>query len=219
MITAATGAFAASPRAILIALQGIDAPQPPHMLEDALILSVKPTRPARFVGARFESEGWRKLHRFQLNDKGVFVLDFTVPEGVREVRYRIVIDGLWMPDPSNPASDVDDQGNVLSVYTLEAEPHHPIVNPRLERDGSVTFTYTGAPGRRVTIVGDFNNWDPFMEAMRETDTGTYTITVRLPAGRHWYYFFTDGRRILDPYNPEGGVDPDGLRVSSFSLPS
>jgi hypothetical protein len=219
MIAAAGSAFAASPRALLIVLQGIDAPQPPRLVGDTLVLSVKPQRPARMVGARFETEGWRILHRFELNDNGVFVMDYPVPEGVREIRYRIVVDGLWMSDPENPQVTEDDAGNELSVFTLDAEPLRPVFNPRLEGDGSITFTFKGAPGRRVSIVGDFNNWDPFMEPMRETADGTYSITVRLPAGRHWYYFFTDGRRVLDPYNPESGVDPDGLRVSSFSLRS
>jgi hypothetical protein len=46
----------------------------------------------------------------------------------------------------------------------------------------------------------------------------YRITLRVPAGEHWYYFFTEGRRILDMFNPETGVDPDGNTVSYFSSP-
>ena len=54
-----------------------------------------------------------------MNERGVFVLDYPVPEGVREIHYRIVVDGLWMPDPANPVTEPDGAGALLSVYTLE----------------------------------------------------------------------------------------------------
>jgi 1,4-alpha-glucan branching enzyme len=216
MLASAGTAFAANPAALRIAVQSIAATQPPHMVEDTLLLSLKPDKPARFVGVRFAHESWRILHPYERNENGVFVYNLPVPVGVREIRYRIVVDGLWMPDPANPRMDADQAGNMLSVFTLDKDPVRPIVNPRVESDGSVTFTYTGAPGGRVTLVGDFNNWDPFMESMEETAPGTYTITLRVPTGRHWYFFFTEGRRVLDPYNPQSGIDPDGVKVSYFS---
>jgi 1,4-alpha-glucan branching enzyme len=216
MLASAGNAFAVNPVTLQIAVQSIESTEPPHMLGDTLLLSLKPDRPARFVGVRFAHEDWRILHSYEMNENGVFVYDFPVPEGVREIRYRVVVDGLWMPDPANPRVDADDAGNVLSVYTLDRDIVRPIVNPKREHDGSVTFMYTGDPGRRVTLVGDFNNWDPFMESMEETGPGRYAITLRVPAGRHWYFFFTEGRRVLDPYNPESGIDPDGIKVSYFS---
>jgi 1,4-alpha-glucan branching enzyme len=189
------------------------------MVEDALILSFSPAVPARFVGVRFANESWAVLHPCALNENGVFVLDYPVPEGLREIRYRVVVDGQWMADPLNPAVDTDVAGTQVSVFTLDSEPARPVVNPRVERDGSVTFVYQGTAGRRVSIVGDFNNWDPFMDYLSEGQPGSYSVTLRMPAGVHWYYFVSDGRRILDRFNAASATDPDGAAVSTFTLPS
>jgi len=211
----AAAAHAASPIALDIAVKSIGLPQPPHLVGDILILSFKPDQPVRYVGVRFANESWKILHPCALNEKGVFVLDYPVPEGVREVRYRIVEDGLWTTDPSNPNTDVDSSGVAFSVYTLESEPVRSIVNPKPAPDGGITFVFNGSPGRRVALVGDFNNWDPFMDPLDETAPGTYSITLRVPPGQHWYRFFSDGRRILDRHNAQTGVTPDGDTVSYF----
>ena len=211
----AAAAHAASPIALDIAVKSIGLPQPPHLVGDVLILSFKPDQPVRYVGVRFANESWKILHPCALNEKGVFVLDYPVPEGLREIRYRIVEDGLWTTDPSNPNTDVDASGVVFSAYTLESEPVRPVINPKLDPDGGITFVFNGSPGRRVALLGDFNNWDPFMDPLDEAAPGTYSITLRVPPGEHWYYFFSDGRRILDRHNAQTGVTPDGDTVSYF----
>jgi hypothetical protein len=214
----AAAAHAVNPLTLDITLKSIDSSQPPRMVADELVLSLKPSRPAQFVAVRFAHESWKILHPYELNDKGVFVLDYPVPEGVREIRYRIVVDGLWMTDPANPRTDMDETGVGFSVFTLESEPVRTILNPKSQQGGSLTFVFSGSPGRRVALVGDFNNWDPFMDPLDETSPGSYSITLRVPPGEHWYYFFTDGRRILDRYNSMRGVDPDGMTVSYFISP-
>ncbi len=210
--------FAAEPLTLDLALNGLKEAQPPHLVDDSLILSYSPTRdPVRFVGARFDTESYRVLHVFSRNQYGIFVLDYEVPETVRVIRYRLVVDGLWVHDPSNPDAEMDAQGNLISFFTIEKEPERPIVNPRREPDGSVTFVFRGPPGQRVTIQGDFNNWDPFMDQLVETEPGQYRITLRLLPGSHWYRFFSDGQRLLDRYNADTARDPDGEPVSYFEL--
>ena len=56
-----------------------------------------------------------------------------------------------------------------------------------------------------------------MDALEESSPGVYTITLRVPPGRHWYVFYSDGLRILDRLNGDTGVDPDGRTVSYFFL--
>jgi 1,4-alpha-glucan branching enzyme len=218
MIFTSGAVFAADPLTLDIAIKSIDSSRPPRMVDDVLILGYKPDRPARFVGARFAHEAWKVLHPYSMNDRGVFVLDYQVPEGVQEIRYRIVVDGLWMADPANPRTDTDAAGVSFSMYALEKEPFRTIVNPKQVGD-ELVFVFHGSPGRRVSLVGDFNNWDPFMDPLDEMSPGTYSVSLRVPPGRHWYSFFSDGRRILDRFNAQTGVDPDGHTVSSFASPS
>jgi hypothetical protein len=220
LLAAAGPLFGANPVSVGLAVMTLTAAQPPRMVDDDLILSYKPDHGVRFVGARFRHESWKVLHPYAKNEHGVYVLDYPVPEGVRDIRYRIVVDGLWMADPANPRVDSDDTGEEFSVVTLSQEPVRPIVNPRREGDGEVTFTFRGTPGRRVSLLGDFNNWDPFMDFLSETQSpGLYRITLRVPPGPHWYVFFTEGRRVLDMFNAESAVDPDGAPVSTFAFAS
>jgi 1,4-alpha-glucan branching enzyme len=218
MVFSAEAVFAADPITLDIAVKSIDSSRPPRMLDDFLVLSFKPDRFVRFVGVRFAHEDWKVLHPYAMNDRGAFVFDYRVPEGVREIRYRICMDGLWMADPANPRMEADAAGVSFSVYTLEKEPVRTIVNPKPAGD-ALTFVFQGTAGRRVSLVGDFNNWDPFMNPLEETAPGMYSISLRMPAGEHWYYFFSDGRRILDRFNAQTGVDPDGGTVSYFVSPS
>jgi hypothetical protein len=38
------------------------------------------------------------------------------------------------------------------------------------------------------------------------------------SGRHYYAYFAEGRKMLDEWNSETGIDPDGRRVNSFAVP-
>jgi len=215
MFAGAAHLFAASPISVDIAVKSLSVAQAPRMVNDVLILSYASNPPPRFVGARFAHESWKILHPYAVNENNVYALDYVVPEGLREIRYRIEVDGLWTTDPANPRVDTDVLGTEFSVYTIENEPVRPIVSPRVQRDGAVTFMYHDAPGRRVSLEGDFNNWDPFMTALEEGSPGVYSVTLRIPPGPHWYLFFSAGRRILDRFNVETGTDPDGNTVSYF----
>jgi hypothetical protein len=219
MLAGDGGAWAADPTALDVAMKSLHAAVPPRVVQDELVLSVQPARPAHFVGVRFAHESWAILHSYERNEYGVYVFDYPIPEGLREIRYRIVVDGAMMSDPTNPVTGEDATGSILSVFTLEKDPVRPILNPRQERDGSVTFVFRGSAGRRVAIVGDFNDWDPYMDFLAETSPGSYSITLRVPPGTHWYYFSSDGRRILDMFNAASAVAPGGATVSIFTLPS
>jgi len=210
--------FAVSPQGLDVLIKGIAAPAAPRMVDDILILSYRQDRPARSVAARFAHEDYRILHPFARNEFGVFVLDYPVPAGRRDIRYRIGVDGLWMSDPSNPMVQTDELGIEFSLVTLDREPPRSIANPRFDPGGVITFLFRGTPSRRVSIAGDWNGWDPFVEYLAEEEPGMYRISLRMLPGRHWYYFIFEGRRVLDVSNPATGSDPDGGLVSSFSAP-
>jgi len=155
--------------------------------------------------------------RALLRRGGVFVLDYPVPAGQDRLAYRIVVDGLWMTDPSNPAVEIDERGVEVSMYQVETELQRSIVNPDVKA-GRATFVYRGTPGTRVSLVGDFNGWDPFAELMTEQTPGEFTATVEVRPGRHYYAYYAGGRKVLDEANGETSVDRDGRRVSTFTVP-
>ena len=72
----------------------------------------------------------------------------------------------------------------------------------------VKFVLVAPQAARVSLVGDFNDWDPAATPMERTPTGgTWSVVVPLKAGRHEYAFVVDGKQWLpDPSAPLAPVD-------------
>lgn len=190
----------------------------PLVREHWVVFSYRPTSSARYVAARFEHEGYAVLHPFRLNEQKVFVLVYRPPEGLDELTYRISVDGLWMRDPANPVYSTDSFGTEYSHVGLEGLRPSPARDPVVSRDGRVTFTYRGAPGRIVAVAGSFNSWDPYVHVLDELAEGLYSLTLRLPPGPHYYLLVDNGRRRLDPANDEIRRDSEGQLASYFHVP-
>jgi 1,4-alpha-glucan branching enzyme len=62
----------------------------------------------------------------------------------------------------------------------------------------VNFYYTKPGARSVTLVGDFNHWDPKSLPMHRRVDGWWFIQVPLTQGHHAYVFLVDGAPTLDP---------------------
>jgi hypothetical protein len=221
LVASAAGASAASQTALEVAIGTTRTMQAPRLVGDTLILTYQSRDPVRFVGARFRREESAVLHVYSVNENGVFVLEYPLPENAMQagcrLSYRIVADGVWMADPSNPLVEIDGQGIEWSVYEVETEVKRSVVYPEVKA-GRATFVYRGVPGTRVSLVGDFNAWDPFAELMSEIRPGEFSATIEVRPGRHYYAYFAGGRKVLDAANSETGIDPDGRRVNSFTVP-
>ena len=60
-----------------------------------------------------------------------------------------------------------------------------IKTARPARDGTVRVTFTlpaDEPHGAVSVVGDFNDWDPFAHPLRRRANGTRSAAVTVPAG-------------------------------------
>lgn len=71
------------------------------------------------------------------------------------------------------------------------------------------FVFKAANARRVTLIGDFNRWDPSAKPMmRSADGELWSVSVPLLPGRHMYAFMVDDSLlVLDPRAPKSR-DPD-----------
>ncbi|MBI3875741.1 MAG: hypothetical protein HY300_07235 [Verrucomicrobia bacterium] len=59
--------------------------------------------------------------------------------------------------------------------------------------------YCDAPdARHVSLVGDFNNWDPKADPMKRRMDGSWFVQVELHHGHHHYLLWVDGELKLDP---------------------
>ncbi|MDR0688864.1 MAG: isoamylase [Spirochaetaceae bacterium] len=197
----------------------LNGPGRPEIYEDGVLFTAPSSH--RRVGIAFSHEGFSRVYWFQkllvtdepeeappggkkqpaavYRDSGILFYVFAIPEGLTDVEYRLVIDGLWTYDPLNPLSRIDPaSGQIRSFIPLPPlnRPFPPVDTP----PGCLTFTYTAPPGETITVGGDFNGWDPFMYELPEKSPGVYSLVLPVPPGVYQYVFFHRGERIPDPRN-------------------
>ncbi|MFO7782730.1 MAG: hypothetical protein R6W94_14020 [Spirochaetia bacterium] len=231
-------------------VSGLTSSGPPEVIDGHVLLTFDGETDVRYVAAAFAHEDFARLHTFNLvrntvqnpddpNDTAtarVFALAYPIPEDAEQLEYRIIVDGLWRTDPTNPQTVRDPNGVTLSVFELPERPPASIETPRIGDGGRVEFIFAPDPGAglqsiggqifdlpdvrglSVYVAGDFNNWDPFMHRLRETEPGVYRLSIPVSPGRHHYYLVVEGRRVLDPRNAERTRHADGFRVCSFTVP-
>ncbi|MFN3168552.1 MAG: AAA family ATPase [Phycisphaeraceae bacterium] len=74
----------------------------------------------------------------------------------------------------------------------------------------VLFVQPGEGKSRVSIAGDFNNWNPASTPMnRHEELGVWQACVDIPPGRYRYRLVIDGQWVKDPHNPVTETNPFG----------
>lgn len=192
--------------------------EPPLVREQGILFSYSSPQRARYVGVAFEHESYVKVHLFYRNENGVYVLYYRPPEGLNDLVYRYVVDGLWQPDPNSPEHIRDEHGTVFSRMPIAGVFPIAMKSPIVSSGGRVKLSYAGRSGSSVYVAGDFTNWDPFLYHLAETSPGTYTLDVMLPPGLHRYVFVVNGSSVVDPLNPRTAVRSDGRTVSVMTVP-
>lgn len=206
------------PFAVHLEVSGLTDAIAPKIVGDYALFTFAPAQSVRFVGIAFKNEDFRTIHTFYRNQHGVFFYLYPIPQNQSNIVYRLVVDGLWRSDPENPSSVTDQAGVVLSNLSIPAQQLLVTRSPVVNQDGRVVFYFKAAPNRTVTIAGDFNNWDPFMSQLTDTNGQFYTITLRIAPGTHAYYFMSNGTPISDPLNPKVSYASDGTKTSIFTVP-
>ena len=79
------------------------------------------------------------------------------------------------------------------------------------RDGTVRVTFAlpaHDPGGAVSVVGNFNDWDPFAHPLRRRANGTRSAVVTVPAGStlRFRYLAEGGVWFDDATVPANGCD-------------
>jgi 1,4-alpha-glucan branching enzyme len=67
-----------------------------------------------------------------------------------------------------------------------------------------------APGAdRVSVAGDFNQWDTDLNRLHKGGAGLWSIKIKLSPGQYQYRFFVDGEWQNDPNCPSCVENPFG----------
>ncbi|MDR2601036.1 MAG: isoamylase [Spirochaetaceae bacterium] len=217
-------------------LLSLDKPSAPVIFEDAVVFTADGINHKK-VGVAFAHENFSKIYWFKkilvpidqtaafnekekveperLRDSGMLFYAYEPPEDVRVLEYRIITDGLWSADPSNPFQRTDfNSGLELSVTDAPRFPEYVKVN----KDKSVlSLIHTAPSGGAVTVAGDFNGWDPFMYRLREKRSGEYRLDLPLPPGEYHYVIYQNGLQTLDQNNSRKVYGAGGKVVNAVTI--
>ncbi len=78
---------------------------------------------------------------------------------------------------------------------------------------AVNFICNAPQAKSVSLVADFNQWNPAAHPMRQLPDRAWFLTVELHHGHHRYAFLVDGVVTLDPMAQGITRNDQGERVS------
>lgn len=62
----------------------------------------------------------------------------------------------------------------------------------------VSFKFLNKQASKVSLVGDFNGWDPKKNIMKPVKKGEFSTKVKVKPGRYNFKYFTDQGWYIDP---------------------
>jgi len=197
----------------------VDAKSPVFIDNQILFTYFESNSYIRRVAIAFGSDNFSTIYPLKKNENNVFFFARKIPANSHSLRYRFIIDGIWINDPKN--SNIVFSSDNFSVSSIDIpqkyieKPNTPII----DNNKNVRFIYKDNTNKNVYISGNFNNWDPFMFKLKEDikHPGTYTISLRLSPGVHYYKFIADGVAVQDPGNPSKAYSTRGNAVSVIRL--
>lgn len=85
---------------------------------------------------------------------------------------------------------------------------------KLRRAGLIRVTFTlpaGEPGGAVSVVGDFNDWDPFAHPLRRRARGTRSASVTVsPGSTLRFRYLAEGGQWFDDETIPGDDGRDAV---------
>ncbi len=163
---------------------------------------------------RSEVEGLRDL----VAEARALPLHHAPPDLAARVRARVGAPSprrrsplVWVPATAAAAALV-----TLALFGLQSR-MRPTPSP--ESMAAVTFELYAPGAQEVSVVGDFNRWRVGTIRLADPDrSGTWSVTVQVPPGRHQYQFVVNGQRWLpDPEAPLQVEDGFGNKNSVLQV--
>jgi hypothetical protein len=78
--------------------------------------------------------------------------------------------------------------------------------PETRVEATVRFVFVAPGAARVSVVGDFNQWNADAMPLRKLSDGTWVVDVPIDPGRYAYAFVVDGKIEVDPVAPRATGD-------------
>ncbi len=79
------------------------------------------------------------------------------------------------------------------------------------------FICHASQAKTVSLVGDFNHWNPSAHPMQRGPDGAWTARIEIRHGHHRYAFLADDQLLLDPQAMGVARNDQGQRVSLIAV--
>ncbi len=178
----------------------------PVML-DGILFTFKERRASSVgIGGNFSS--W-KVKNMTRGKDGVWFYFLPNTEYAGRIEYKFNVDGLWTDDPWNGLREDDRNGSYISIAENDTPADGRLVTYKIMKGNRVLFRTYRPSARIISVVGDFNGWNPENDLMRRGEDGIWRLEKRLGAGTYRYKFIVDGEWLPDTFNPDSGADNTG----------
>jgi 1,4-alpha-glucan branching enzyme len=211
-------------------VQGMDFHQifdagPPQVTHEGVLFTYKPGAVMpRYVMVSGSFDNWRTAHMMTRNEYGIFSYLYN-EEGKKGVildvhtyQYRYLVDGVWITDPLNSATEYDRYGTPLSAFRVEQPIMKRQKNPIHVDDNIYVFYFDDPYARQVFLVGDFNNWNPYSHPFKRNRDGLWEIEIDLAEGDYSYRFIVDGQHTVDPLGRNIRYDRFDRELTRLRIP-
>ena len=94
-----------------------------------------------------------------------------------------------MPSKSPAVNQIENENKKMNTSLL---------NNKSPKPSSTQFAFPAPEAQKVSLAGDFNNWDSKATPMHKGTDGVWHVGVALGPGRHEYRFVADGVWQDDP---------------------
>jgi len=149
---------------------------------------------------------------------GVWYYFFQRENREGPLKYKFIVDGIWTVDYENPLREDDMAGSYLSVFNPSHLSVGPMITLRQPGDGSIEFRLYNPRAKFISVIGDFNNWNPEHDILKKSEKGTWHLMKRIPPGTYRYSYFIDGHWTPDIYNSNSASDDSGEICSLLIIP-
>ncbi|MCU0820980.1 MAG: glycogen-binding domain-containing protein [Spirochaetes bacterium] len=177
------------------------------MVVKGLLVTYK-NRYAKSVLIAGDFSNWK----FDMMDRGRYGVWYYLVDGDKlenDKRYKFFVDGIWISDPMNSVKMDDGNGSYVSVLNGMPEDEGRNITFRFIDDNTVEFRLYNPRARLISLVGDFNNWNPESDLLEKDRNGIWRLRKRLSGGSYRYKYIVDGRWVYDLFNDETASDGTG----------
>jgi 1,4-alpha-glucan branching enzyme len=185
------------------------------MIEEGILFSYK-NRGAKQVHVSGNFSGW-KLLKMMKSENGIWYYFLSLNGGGQNIVYKFLVDGHWIMDPQNPDRIDDGMGSYLSTVETFISSEGKRVTYRSVNKNMVEFRIYQPKASFVSLVGDFNYWNPENDLLAKGKDGIWRLQKKLYPGKYRYKYIIDGEWVPDTYNSSSGSDNSGEICSVIEI--